>query len=106
MTETAQDFQNAQLTVSDHRLEGHGFRVCGVAFSPDGRRAMTGSWWDNTAWVRDLPGSSPRERTFNARRARARHLGDPPMPPFPWCLPVTPIRLPVSSPRALPTHRA
>ena len=62
MTETAQDFQNAQLTVSDHQLEGGGCRVWGVAFSPDARRAMTGSR-DNTAWARDLSGSSPCERT-------------------------------------------
>ena len=50
------------LTVSNHQLEGGGCRVWGVAFSPDARRAMTGSR-DNTAWARDLSGSSPCERT-------------------------------------------
>ena len=33
MTETAQDFQNAQLTVRDHPLEGRGCRIWGVASS-------------------------------------------------------------------------
>jgi hypothetical protein len=50
-TQTAQDFQNAQLAVSDHQLEGHGFRVWGVAISPDGRRAMT--------WVQHGMGAGP-----------------------------------------------
>ena len=45
----------------------------GSGVQPDARRAMTGSR-DNTAWVRDLSGSSPRERTFNAE-GQARHPG-------------------------------
>ena len=94
MTETAQDFQKAQLTVSDHQPEGRGCRVWGMVLGPDARRAMTGCR-DNTAWVRDLSGSSPRERTFNAEGA-SPIPGYRPMPPFPWCFPVTPIRLPVS----------
>ena len=65
----------------------------GSGVQPDARRAMTGSR-DNTAWVRDLSGSSPRERTLNAEGASPTP-GYRPMPPFPWCFPVTPIRLPV-----------
>jgi hypothetical protein len=52
------------------------------SFSPDGRRAMTGSR-DNTAWARDLSGSSPRERTFNAGRGQARYPGIGRCRPFP-----------------------
>ena len=47
--------------------EGHGFRVWGVAISPDGQRAMT--------WVQHGMGADrrvrPRERTFNAGRVQA-----------------------------------
>ena len=66
MTETAQDFQKAQLTVSDHQPEGRGCRVWGMVLGPDARRAMTGCR-DNTAWVRDLSGSSPREKNIQRR---------------------------------------
>jgi hypothetical protein len=92
-TETAQDFQNAQLTVSDHQLEGGGCRVWGVAFSPDARRAMTGSR-DDAAWARDLPGSSPRERTSTRGGSKPDTRVSAELP-FPWCFPVTPIWLPV-----------
>ena len=81
------------LTVSNHQLEGGGCRVWGVAFSPDARRAMTGSR-DNTAWARDLSGSSPCEEPQRGE-GPSPTPGYRPMPPFPWCFPVTPIRLPV-----------
>jgi len=93
MTETAQDFQKAQLTVSDHQPEGRGCRVWGMVLGPDARRAMTGCR-DNTAWVRDLSGSSPRERTSTRGGPKPDTQVSAELP-FPWCFPVTPDPAPV-----------
>ena len=61
--------------------------------SPDGRQAMT---WVQLTWVRDWPGSPPRERTFNPGRVQANTRVSPDAA-LPWCFPFTPIRLPVWS---------
>jgi len=67
------------------------FRFWGVAISPDGRRAMT---WVQYGIGADRPGSSP-VKEHSTRGGSKATSGYRPMPPLPWCFPVTPIRLPV-----------
>jgi hypothetical protein len=73
--------------------EDHGFRVWGAAISPDGRRAMT--------WVQHGMGRTGRVchpvKEHSTRGGSKPTPGYRPMPPLPWCFPVTPIRLPVRS---------
>jgi WD40 repeat protein len=48
-------------------LIGHRGGVYSVAFSPDGKRVVTGSW-DNTARVWDLSGATPTSTTLKGHR--------------------------------------
>jgi hypothetical protein len=93
MTETAQDFQNAQLTVRNHPLEGRGCRIWGVAFSP---RPAGDDWVPRQHGMGAGPvGSSPLRKNLNAGRAQARHPGIGRCRPFPGASLLCPIRFTV-----------